>query len=399
MSQPTPDPEPLDPAQIRAAILAGQCPWCNRTGLTVPAMHTAKVHGIDKRRLRELADLPWSAPIADPDYTADRVQRGRSNQSAITALRRQRPRDTRSVSKAGRRGRGTTAALTAETRRKIPLAAMPDLFARRAAGDTLDELAAEYGVTKSAMSMFLTRHEDSVAAMWPRWVNTEHPNMQRASAQLFSRIWRRYVAPRWAATPAAQVQLVEAMAWVQQIADTVGEPTAAHCRWVLGALLQEAVTAGVIEANPLRSDVKQRRETVQRLSAEGLPAREIAGRLGLSVAIVTADRAASGIQRDRKHSPDHGILDPQGRCICDRCRSARNRSRKKNHGSATSREVRFEDSMWQAIRAQAGRQGITGAEFIRAAVSAHISSGQPEPGEPEPDQEAQTSPSRPPPIK
>jgi len=95
MSQPTPEPEPLDPAQIRAAILAGQCPWCDRTGLTVPAMHTAKVHGIDGRRLRELADLPWSAPTADPDYTADRVERGRSQQSAITALRRQRPRDTR----------------------------------------------------------------------------------------------------------------------------------------------------------------------------------------------------------------------------------------------------------------------------------------------------------------
>ena len=120
MSRP-PDPEPLDPARIRAAILAGQCPWCDRTGLTVPAMHTAKVHGIDGRRLRELADLPWSAPTADPDYTADRVERGRSQQSAITALRRQRPRDTRSVSEAGRRGRGTTAALTAQTRRKIPL--------------------------------------------------------------------------------------------------------------------------------------------------------------------------------------------------------------------------------------------------------------------------------------
>lgn len=291
------------------------------------------------------------------------------------------------MSEAGRRGRGTTAALTAETCRKIPLAAMTDLFARRAAGAALDELGAEYGVTKSAMSMFLTRREDSVAAMWPRWVNTEHPNMQRASVQRFSRIWRRYVAPRWAAGPAAQVHPVEAMAWVEQIADTVGEPTAAHCRWVLGALLQEAVTAGVIGVNPLRGDVEQRRETVQQLSAEGLPAREIAGRLGLSVVVVTADRAALGMQRDRKRSPDHGILDTKGRCSCDRCRSARNRStRNKNHGSATSREVRFEDSMWRAIRAQAGRQGITGAEFIRAAVSASISSGQPDPGDPEPDQ-------------
>ena len=371
MSRP-PDPEPLDPARIRAAILAGQCPWCDRTGLTVPAMHTAKVHGIDGRRLRELADLPWSAPTADPDYTADRIERGRSQQSAITALRRQRPRDTRSVSEAGRRGRGTTAALTAQTRRKIPLAAMPDLFARRGAGAALDELAAEYGVTKSAMSMFLTRHEDSVAAMWPRWVNSEHPNMQRASVRRVGRIWRRYVAPRWAAEPAAQVQLVQAMAWVDQIADTVGKPTAAHCRWVLGALLQEAVTAGVIEVNPLRGDAEHRRETVEQLSAEGLPAREIAGRLGISVATVTADRAVLGIQRDRKPSPEHGVLDTQGRCICDRCRSARNRSRKKDHGSATSREVRFEDSMWQAIQARAAREGITGAEFIRAAVSAHL---------------------------
>jgi hypothetical protein len=53
-------------------VLNGDCPWCERTGFAKLAQHTAMVHDVDRRSLREMAGLPWSAIIASPEVTAER---------------------------------------------------------------------------------------------------------------------------------------------------------------------------------------------------------------------------------------------------------------------------------------------------------------------------------------
>lgn len=58
-----------DPAAVRAAIEAQTCPFCGAGPYKVLAVHTSKIHGVDRRDLRELAGLNGSARICAPEFS------------------------------------------------------------------------------------------------------------------------------------------------------------------------------------------------------------------------------------------------------------------------------------------------------------------------------------------
>lgn len=62
----------VDPGEIRSSLTAGTCPWCDKGPFRSIAKHTNSAHGIDRRQLRELAGLPWTASICAPDLAARR---------------------------------------------------------------------------------------------------------------------------------------------------------------------------------------------------------------------------------------------------------------------------------------------------------------------------------------
>jgi hypothetical protein len=70
-----------DEAGIRAAVLAGICPWCRKGPYKVVAGHTTRVHGVDRLKLRELAGLTYSASICDPEVSEACRERGASPES------------------------------------------------------------------------------------------------------------------------------------------------------------------------------------------------------------------------------------------------------------------------------------------------------------------------------
>lgn len=58
-----------DPAAVLAAIEAQTCPFCGAGPYKVLAVHTSKIHGVDRRELRELAGLNGSARICAPEFS------------------------------------------------------------------------------------------------------------------------------------------------------------------------------------------------------------------------------------------------------------------------------------------------------------------------------------------
>lgn len=63
----------IDPDTIRRCIAEQSCPWCHRGPFKVLATHTAIMHGVDKRALRLMADLPLAAGrICSEEVSVDR---------------------------------------------------------------------------------------------------------------------------------------------------------------------------------------------------------------------------------------------------------------------------------------------------------------------------------------
>lgn len=147
---------------------AGYCPHCGRGPWRSVAHHAAKKHGIDARRLREDAGLPWSAPLADPDVLETLAQRGRDRQAGkwLNAAPRG---DTGPASLAGEAAR--LAVITGPKARrapaKIPRDAGPVIQARIDAGERLRDIGATWGAGASAVSRFMSA--------WRRATGAPHP--------------------------------------------------------------------------------------------------------------------------------------------------------------------------------------------------------------------------------
>lgn len=58
--------------QIRAGIEAQVCPWCGNGPFKILALHTTRLHGVDRFQLRDLAGLTYSASICAPEVAETR---------------------------------------------------------------------------------------------------------------------------------------------------------------------------------------------------------------------------------------------------------------------------------------------------------------------------------------
>jgi transposase len=65
--------EMSDQTAIRAKVLAGICPFCDKGPFHVVAGHTVRVHNVNSRELRDAAGLYYSDTITSPEYHEARV--------------------------------------------------------------------------------------------------------------------------------------------------------------------------------------------------------------------------------------------------------------------------------------------------------------------------------------
>lgn len=63
---------------MQEVLASGHCPVCLAGPFVVPAMHVARVHGIDRFALREMIGVTRGSSICDPDYSEDRREHARA---------------------------------------------------------------------------------------------------------------------------------------------------------------------------------------------------------------------------------------------------------------------------------------------------------------------------------
>lgn len=144
-----------------ARLQAGICPVCGSGPWLSVAHHAARKHGVDRRALRDMVGLPWSAPVAAPDV----LERGREaaigrNQGA--RLTKGLGRDLHAVSTAGAQAR--LRAITEHRHsapRKIPTDAGPAIQARIDQGERLVDIGATWGASAAAVSRFMKAHRET----------------------------------------------------------------------------------------------------------------------------------------------------------------------------------------------------------------------------------------------
>lgn len=97
---------PLTEERIRAAIAARVCPWCAAGPFKCLALHTRKIHGVDRWELRDLAGLTTRESVCTPelsDTLRDAKPRKVQVQLALNAAAAARgKRAPRKLTRAGR---------------------------------------------------------------------------------------------------------------------------------------------------------------------------------------------------------------------------------------------------------------------------------------------------------
>jgi hypothetical protein len=91
----------LPPHVVRAAVEAQLCPFCGKGPFTVVALHTNHAHGIDRRQLRDLAGLYYSASITPSEHRAERAQHARKTLVPIEYAKRSKKGSKDHMSVAG----------------------------------------------------------------------------------------------------------------------------------------------------------------------------------------------------------------------------------------------------------------------------------------------------------
>ena len=104
------------PEGIRRYLDALLCPFCGKGPYKVPVLHITQTHGIDKKELREMAQVPLSASFTAPDTFAAHSARAKANPQLTD--------EVRAKSKATRQetGRRKTAAMVNSARRALEIA-------------------------------------------------------------------------------------------------------------------------------------------------------------------------------------------------------------------------------------------------------------------------------------
>ena len=150
---------PIDPAEAEALLREQVCPICRKGPWRVVAGHVWRKHGVDGRQLREMAGLPWSAKISDPEHQELMAGLARDADRVSNMVGKHRVGIANEVSPAGRdRLRSAGLRTATERRRKIPVADYTEIRRRLAAGESAPSIARQYGVTPQAVR-FVARKE------------------------------------------------------------------------------------------------------------------------------------------------------------------------------------------------------------------------------------------------
>lgn len=123
------------PEAVRFAIEAQLCPFCGKGPFVIVALHTNHAHGIDRRELRDLAGIYYSASITPPEHRAERAEAARKYLVPIEHERRTKKGSKDHISTAGRaaryrfteddRSKSAKAMSTDEVREKLRAAKPP----------------------------------------------------------------------------------------------------------------------------------------------------------------------------------------------------------------------------------------------------------------------------------
>lgn len=142
----------------------GICPLCGSGPWRGLAHHVAMAHKVPARELKRRLDIPVSHGLNDPELTEHNRATRRALGAPPELIEAARTsRRSAWISNAGRAGRrAPTPARTAaiDARRKIPLAALPELLHRHRGGERLRDLAAEYGASAAALHHAFRQHSD-----------------------------------------------------------------------------------------------------------------------------------------------------------------------------------------------------------------------------------------------
>ena len=73
----------MDRQVFRTIVLAGMCPFCDAGPFKIVAGHTNRAHGVDRKKLRDLAGLTFTASITAPDLHAEWSEMRRAEFQAL----------------------------------------------------------------------------------------------------------------------------------------------------------------------------------------------------------------------------------------------------------------------------------------------------------------------------
>lgn len=148
----------MDEAEIRSIVAAGMCPWCDKGPWLSIARHTNSAHGVDRKQLRELAGLPWTASICSPEVSARRRELNSRPERIDQLAALTKMTGPHAVSPAGAAVLAANAAAITFRPGVAPKLTDRDrarIRQRRSEGLTLREIALEVGVAESTVHRVL----------------------------------------------------------------------------------------------------------------------------------------------------------------------------------------------------------------------------------------------------
>lgn len=163
----------------RNAILRGieaqLCPWCGKGPFAMLAVHTNKIHDIDKWMLRELAGLTTNDPLCAPEVSEKMSEANRQNphlEKMHAAARNRGPK------------RWTTAGIE-KNRQTIVDWTRENPEGHRAASAKASSCLSEEGKERRRQSSIATgkRRSAELRVLAPKWMQTPEAKAKRAATR------------------------------------------------------------------------------------------------------------------------------------------------------------------------------------------------------------------------
>ncbi|MEU3160025.1 hypothetical protein ABZ753_21580 [Streptomyces griseoincarnatus] len=132
--------------QVRAGIEAQMCPWCGNGPFKILALHTTRLHGVDRFQLRDLAGLTYSTSICAPEVAEERreivrrsgrvlVSPGRGVKRRLSEAAKETARRKLEAARSDEQRRAATAAAQTPEARAKQAAALRQNWVKRRGGE------------------------------------------------------------------------------------------------------------------------------------------------------------------------------------------------------------------------------------------------------------------------